>query len=129
MREIAGALGREKGLGEPANRGLGRGQLLLDGEEPRDHALDVAVDRRGRRIERNRGDRRRRVGADAGQRGQRCFALREASAVPLDHGLGAGMQVARARVIAEPGPQFEHVIERCRRERVHVRQARRKRAK
>ena len=42
----------------------------------------------------------------------------------LDHRLGAGMQISRARVIAEPGPQPEHLLERRRGQRPHVRPAR-----
>ena len=37
--------------------------------------------------------------------------------------LRAGMQIAGARVVAEPGPQPQHVVERRRRERLHVRPA------
>ena len=43
--------------------------------------------------------------------------------MPFDHGLGASVQMARARVVAEARPEFEHVAERRRREGVHVRPA------
>ena len=46
------------------------------------------------------------------------------AAMPLDHRLRAGMQVAGARVIAEPGPCAQHVVERRRRQRVDRRPAR-----
>ncbi len=52
------------------------------------------------------------------------FGLRKASAVLRGHGLRAGVQIARARVVAEPGPQPQHVVERRGRERVHIRPAR-----
>ena len=65
-----------------------------------------------RLVERDRRDRGRRVGADAGERAQRLLGAGKSSAVLLDHGLGAGMQVAGARVVAEPGPELEHVVER-----------------
>jgi len=42
--------------------------------------------------------------ADLGQRAQSRFARWKFSAVPLDHGASAGVQVAGARVIAEPLP-------------------------
>ena len=42
----------------------------------------------------------------------------------LGHRAGAGMQIAGARVIAEPGPDLEHVIERRRGQRLHVGPAR-----
>ena len=51
---------------------------------------------------------------------------RKAAAVPLDHGFRAGVQIARARVVAEPGPGFEHVFERRARKTSHVRPAREK---
>ena len=47
-----------------------------------------------------------------------CLVSREASAVLLGHRLGAGMQIARARVIAEPGPGLQHVVERRRGQRL-----------
>src|SRR5262249_44281589 len=57
-------------------------------------------------------------------RGERRLALWKVSAMALDHGLGAGVQMSRARIIAEPGPELEHVLERRRRERAHARPAR-----
>ena len=57
------------------------------------------------------------------------LALRKASAVTLDHRLGAGVEISGARVIAEPGPQLEHVIERRRRQRPHIGPARRESAR
>jgi hypothetical protein len=101
----------QEALDEPPNLGLARGQFLLEREDPRDHPLDVAVDRRGRHVERDRRDRCRRIGADAGQRGKRRCVLWKASAVALDHRLGAGVEMSRARVIAEPGPQAQHLLE------------------
>src|SRR5207237_7986541 len=47
LRKIAGALGRYQSFREPADLGLGRGQLVLAGEEPRPDSLRVAVARRG----------------------------------------------------------------------------------
>ena len=47
--------------------GLGRRQRRLQGEEPRHHALDIAVDRDRRPVEGDRRDGRRGVGADARQ--------------------------------------------------------------
>ncbi len=39
------------------------------------------------------------------------------------HRPGAGVQIARARVVAEPGPGLEHVVERGCGQRLHVRPA------
>ena len=55
---------------------------------------------------------------------QLVFGVREMSAVLRCHGLRAGVQVSRAGVIAEPGPGLEHVVERRRRQRLHIRPAR-----
>ena len=70
--------------------------------QPRDDARDIAVDRRGRGVERDRGDRRRRIGADARQRAQRGFVTGKPAAPRGDH-FCAGMQIARAGVVAEAG--------------------------
>ncbi len=107
-------------LRKPPDLGLGRGQFLLDGKEPRHHPLHIAVDRRGRRVERDGSDRGGGVGPDTGQRAELGFAPRELPAVALDHGLGAGVQIACARVVAEPGPELEHVVERRRCQRPHI---------
>jgi hypothetical protein len=47
--------------------GLRGRQFGLDGIEPRDDALDVAVNRHRTEIERDRGDRSRGVAADTRQ--------------------------------------------------------------
>ena len=46
------------------------------------------------------------------------------AAMARDHRLGAGMEVAGAGVIAEPGPQLEHVLDLGRRQRVDRRKPR-----
>ncbi len=61
--------------------GLAAGSSRSTCEQPRHHPLDIAVDRRSRRIERDRRDRRRGVGADAGQRGKLGLACRKLSAM------------------------------------------------
>ena len=95
-------------LSELADRGLGARQLILDAMDPRQHALDIAVDRNRPLLEGDAGDRGRGVGADARQARKLCFVSRQFSAVTLDDGLGAGVQIARAAVIAKPGPAREH---------------------
>ena len=62
-------------------------------------------------IEGDRRHRRRGVVADARQRAQGFDAFGKNPAVALDHRAGAGMQVAGAGVIAEPGPGAQHVVE------------------
>ena len=45
---------------------------------------------------------------------------RKMSAVALDHGFGAGVQVAGAGVIAEAGPDAQHILEFRRGKRAHI---------
>ena len=105
-------------------RGFAAGSGFAHGVEPRDDPLDIAVDRRGRPIEGDRGDRRRGVVADPGQRAQRRRVVGKLAAVPLDDGAGAGVQVAGAGVIAEPLPELQHLVERGRGERANIGPAR-----
>ncbi len=85
------------------------------------HCRRPASPARQRRSPRWRRRYRRRCRASARKLG---FARRKFSAVPLDHGAGAGMQIAGAGVIAEPGPGFEHIVERRRRQRAQIGPAR-----
>ena len=62
-------------------------------------------------IEGDRGDRRRRIGADAGQGAQFGLALRKGAAAPRDFAR-AGVHVARPRIIAEPGEGAHDVFQR-----------------
>ena len=124
LGEVAGPQRRDQGRGELLQPRLCRGQRQGDGVEPSDDALDIAVDRRHRTVERDRRDRRRGVAADARERTQRRGLAREYAAVTLDHGAGAGMQIAGARVIAEPLPHMQDRVERGRRERRNIGPAR-----
>ena len=128
LGEIAGAAPWRQRPRQPGNLRLGRRQRRCHRVEPRDHPFDIAVDRRRRRIIGDRGNGGGGIGSDAGQLAQRRFALRNCSAVALDHGGRAGMQISRAGVIAEPGPGLEDVIERRRREPPDVGPARKNRA-
>ena len=115
IRACAKSPGRSAGTSASARSrisGLCLRQRRLDEEQPRNHALDIAVDRGGGAIKRDRRDRRRRVGADAGQAAQARLGVGEASAVALGERPGAGMEVAGARVIAEPGPGLHHLFDR-----------------
>jgi len=100
-------------------RALARARLdvVADREHARQHARHVAVDQRRAFAERDRRDRTRRVGADAGHAAQLGRRARQLAA----HRLRARVEVARARVVAEPGPRPEHVVERRRSERSHRR--------
>ncbi len=124
LGEVARAPRRRELGGELPDLRLRAGQFVLDREQPRHDALDVAVDRRRARVERDRRDRGRRVGPDARQRGERRLGLGELPAVALRHIFGARVQMARPRVVAEPGPRLENVVERRARERLDARKAR-----
>ena len=111
LREIARPVGggqRRSGGGDGCSR---FGDRRIDRVQARHDARDVAVDRRGVPIERDGGDRRRRIGADAGQRAQHGLVLRKGAAA-LGDLTRAGVQVAGARIIAEPGEGPHHLFER-----------------
>ena len=93
-----------------AARGLACRHSFAHREQPRHHALDVAVHRHRRHAERDRADRR--GGVD-----RRCPAARAAR--PGRAGTrrprpppGAGVQVAGTRVVAKAGPGSEHRLQR-----------------
>ncbi len=90
--------------------------VVLDREHAREHARDVAIDERRALAERDRRDRARGVRPDAGHAAQLARTSRQLAVPVARHGLRTRMQVARARVIAEPGPRREHVVERRPRE-------------
>ena len=97
--------------GERPDRRFRRGQRLFHGEQPRNDALDIAVHRRRR-------DGRRRWRRWPRRYRRRCRAasaslFRSDGNCPpcsFDHRLSAGMQVARSRVIAKPGPGLQHIL-------------------
>ena len=60
------------------------------------------------------------------KRGERCQLRWKTTGVARGHGFGAGMQIARAGVIAKPGSGLQHIVERRRRKTLHVRPAREK---
>jgi len=102
----------------------GRLDVVRDRVDPGEHARDVAIDEWLALAVRDRRDRAGRVRPDARDATQLVRATRQL-AVPLrgDH-LGARLQVARARVVPEPGPRGEHVVERRDREVLHRRELR-----
>ena len=69
LRVVARAAPRASVAAASARRrGFAAGSGVLDGEEPRHHPLDVAVDHHRRPVEGDGGDGGGGVGADAGQR-------------------------------------------------------------
>ena len=80
-------------------------------EKPRENPGDIAVDRQGLAAKGDRRDRRRGIGADAGQGAQFGFLARKSPAAPSDLPR-AGMQVPRPRIIAEAGKGADHGLGR-----------------
>ena len=131
LRAVAGArlLVAGAGIGEQRRRQLldqrfCLRQRFLDGEQPRHHALDIAVDRHGTAVECDRRDRRRRIGTDPGERAQAFFGVGKEPVMVAQHRDRAGVQIARPRIIAESGPHPQHVVERSASERRDIRPAR-----
>jgi len=87
----------------------------------RQHALHIAIKDRRARPEGKDGDRRRRRAADAGQFGELLGIGRKLSAMLRGNLLRAFMQVARAGVIAQPGPMLDDRLDRRRGQRRHGR--------
>ncbi len=108
---VAGKVGVEHGVGEWPE-GFDRAGAVSEGRgirrEPGENTHDVAIDDGGRNVERDAGDRRRRVGADAGQLLPTggCLWRRGHG----DHDLGEFVEVAGARVVAEAFPVFQYAF-------------------
>ena len=77
-----------------------------------DHALDIAVDRGGAPIESDGGNSCCSIRANTGQRAEFRHFTWKFAGISLDDGAGAGMQVAGARVISEPLPDLQNLVER-----------------
>jgi hypothetical protein len=116
LGKIAGALRRRQCAGAPRDLCLAGRQWRRDRIKPCNDTFDIAVDRHGRLVEGDRGNGRRRIAADSGQFPQGGFTFRELAAMPRHEDPRAGVHVAGARVIAEPGPGGEHVVQRGRRQ-------------
>ena len=106
-----------------ADQGLCLGQRLLDHEEPGHDPLHIAVDRRRLLVEGDGRHRRRRIGADARQLQQFRLRRGKAAAMLVHHRLGAGMEVAGAGIVAEPGPGLHDRIGRRLGQRLDGREA------
>ena len=96
------------------------GERRLERHEARENPGDVAVHGERLALEADCGDRRRGVVADARQTAKRRLLVRKASSEFRDR-LGASMQVASARIIAEPGESADDRLLRRRRKRLDIR--------
>ena len=75
-------------------------------------------------IEGDRADRGGRVGTDPRQPAQAVLGIGKYPVMVAQHGDRAGMEITRARIIAEPGPHPQHIILRGAAERGDIRPAR-----
>lgn len=105
LRIISGPVARGQRFRQTRQFRLGAGQRCLDGKQPRDDALDIAVHDGFGLIIGNRGNSGRGIGADSGQLTQ--SRPRPGKATPGGHRACAGHQVACPGIISKPGP-FGH---------------------
>ncbi len=128
--EVTGrVIGRQRGhqlAGALPERALARGRLdvVVDRAHASEHARDVAIDEWRALAIRDRRDRAGGVRPDAGHAAQLARKAWQCACECRRDRLCTCVQVARARVVAEPGPRGEHVVERRRGERVHRRKLR-----
>jgi hypothetical protein len=113
LRKVAGPAVRHQFKRCRLDGRLGCRQRFGDGPQPRNDPLDIAIHRSRRPVEGNGSDCRRRIRPDAGQLLQALLGLRKAPAKLIRHRLRAGMQVARACIISEPGPLAQHIVKVC----------------
>ena len=86
------------------------GHILPKGAVASQDALDVAVQNRHALARRKGGNRSGRRPADARQALQHSCIGWEPSAMARQHGLRAGVQVARTAVVAQAAPQGQHLL-------------------
>ena len=125
LRVFGNAAGRRAGLRQrpqllEARRRIGR---LLDEENAREHAFDVAVEDRVALSTREREDRARGRAPDPGQRDQLCERLRQSAAVKVQDFLRRAVKISRPGVVAEARPEAHDFILRRLCERRHFREA------
>ncbi len=117
---------RASGTSDCASRrssGLLFGSGSATRKEARDDALGIGIHRRFARIEGDRGDGARGIGADARQLPQAPRIGGKPAADRVGHPLRRKVKIARARVIAEPRPGRPNVVERSGGQRLHRRPA------
>src|SRR5437762_3047726 len=109
-------------LPKPPRHGALR-RVARHAEVAREHPPRVAIEDRKTLSARERENRPGGRAADTGERGERVEALGELPAVLVKDVQRRAMEVAGARVVAEPGPEVQHLIHRGRGERAHIREA------
>ena len=94
----------------PLHRRLSR--PAFDTEATREHALDVAVQNRLALSDAQRQNRPGGGAPDTGQCAQVLDITRKTPAEVIDDELRGTVQVARAGIVTEPGPQVQYLVER-----------------
>jgi hypothetical protein len=97
---------------------------VLERMDPRQDARHVPVDDGEPVAERDRPDGAGGVGPDPGERRDVLGFLGKAPAVVADDGARGGVEGSRPRVVPEPGPVRQNLVERGRRERRRRRESR-----
>lgn len=119
--EVAGRLAGDGFLGQPPQLGL---RLAGHAVDARQDAPHVAVDDGQPQAEGDRADGARRVAPHAWELQDLLEGAREAAGVAGGDVARRRVQVARPRVVTEPGPQREDVVEGRLGQRIHRRKAR-----
>ena len=121
LREIARALGRRDPRRRRTDRGPAARQRLGNREQPRHHPLDIGVDHHRAPPEGDRGDGGGGVIAHPRQAAQARLGIGKRA--QFRDRFGAGDQIARAGIVAEPRPGAHHLALVRRRQRRHARPA------
>jgi hypothetical protein len=128
--EIAGGVGGGQrghelaGAGPQGTLAGGGLDVVGDVEDTGEDARDVAIDERRAFAERDRCDRPGGVRTDARDLAEVGGARGQGTGDAVGDGLGAGVEVARARVVAEARPRGEDIVEWSIGERAHRRKPR-----
>lgn len=112
--EIAAAAGGKERFGESPELGAARGGHWIErqSKETDEDAGDVSVNDGGAAIEGNGGDRTGRAAADSGQSQERLDGIGDAAGVVGDDAASGGVEVSRAGVVSQAGPESEDPVER-----------------
>src|SRR5881394_3043320 len=98
-------------------------RIFGDAEDAGKHADGISVENWSRLIERNAADCTGGITADARQSQYIVELFRKPPSVLVDHNPSGAQKVSRARVVAQPFPEFEDDIGPGAGQGTHVRQA------
>jgi len=113
LREIAGPLFRDKSLGKRLQARFCRWNGVGYGIETSENPFGIPVDGGLPPVKGDGRDRCRGVVANARKGAQRGGLFGKDPTMAFDDDVGAGVKVAGARIIAEPLPEMQDLLERC----------------